>query len=468
MGKIVKFCTKCDEGFAEKFGFCPNCGASLQAFEMNPLASASSVEEPIARVLEAVAPDVGAVEPPVPEFIAAPITREIAAPIFEEPAPLVTETVTEPVIEAAPAEIVEEVPEPAFVAAEPEVIAPVDEPVIEAAAPKAVAVVAPIFTRTIPVDADRIPTAFQVDPTKYNDDDGFYVTVIEEKNASQRNLLLLGSFVFIVAMAFSATVYSLFNKSLGVYAIGDDTSLASLIDEVPTTVEEEKQVKADKNAGGGGGGGREEKDPASRGDLADQTPDPIRPPDVHIPKLDNPALVLPPASTQGNKKFDKLYGKFGDPNGADGESNGPGTGGGIGSGRGTGQGSGNGTGAGSGNGSGFGNGDGNGNGNGTGDGESGTPPPRSAGVTQAIKILSKPRPGYTDSARQANIQGTVILRVTFLGSGQIGSISPVKGLGSGLTEQAIAAARRISFEPMKVNGVGQTVTKQIEYTFSIY
>ena len=37
MGKIVKFCSSCDEGFAEKFGFCPNCAAPLQAFEMNPL-----------------------------------------------------------------------------------------------------------------------------------------------------------------------------------------------------------------------------------------------------------------------------------------------------------------------------------------------------------------------------------------------------------------------------------------------
>ncbi len=85
-----------------------------------------------------------------------------------------------------------------------------------------------------------------------------------------------------------------------------------------------------------------------------------------------------------------------------------------------------------------------------------------------MKINSKPRPGYTDAARQNNIQGTVILRVTFLGSGQIGSVSVVKGLPNGLSEQAIAAAKRISFEPAKTNGVGQTVTKQVEYTFSIY
>src|SRR5215218_11325911 len=37
MGKIVKYCSSCDEGFAERFGFCPVCGGQLQAFELNPV-----------------------------------------------------------------------------------------------------------------------------------------------------------------------------------------------------------------------------------------------------------------------------------------------------------------------------------------------------------------------------------------------------------------------------------------------
>jgi len=85
-----------------------------------------------------------------------------------------------------------------------------------------------------------------------------------------------------------------------------------------------------------------------------------------------------------------------------------------------------------------------------------------------VKIISKPRPGYTDSARQANTQGTVLLNVTFLASGQIGSVVPVKSLPNGLTEQAMAAARRISFEPAKENGIPVTVSKIIDYPFSIY
>jgi outer membrane biosynthesis protein TonB len=37
-----------------------------------------------------------------------------------------------------------------------------------------------------------------------------------------------------------------------------------------------------------------------------------------------------------------------------------------------------------------------------------------------------------------------------------------------LTEQAIAAARQIRFEPAKKNGVPQTVTNQVQYQFTLY
>jgi TonB family protein len=247
--------------------------------------------------------------------------------------------------------------------------------------------------------------------------------------------------------------------------------IASLLDDVPMPVEEEKEQPKDKNAGGGGGGGKNEPDPVNQGDLANQTKNPIRPPDVNVPRNDNFELKLPTPSTEGNKTFEQKYGVYGDPNSRFGKlSNGPGTGGGIGTGNGTGQGSGNGTGAGSGSGSGYGAGDGDGNGNGSGSGVGGrgAPPPPPTGVTTPLSILSKPRPGYTDSARTNNVQGTVRLRVTFNANGTIGSISPVSGLPNGLTEQAIAAARQIRFEPKKINGVPVSVTKVVEYSFSIY
>ena len=87
---------------------------------------------------------------------------------------------------------------------------------------------------------------------------------------------------------------------------------------------------------------------------------------------------------------------------------------------------------------------------------------------ESLRIIVKPNPKYTEAARQATIQGTVALRVTFLANGGIGNISPVSALPYGLTEQAIAAASKIVFIPAKKNGVSHSVSKILQYTFSIY
>lgn len=89
-------------------------------------------------------------------------------------------------------------------------------------------------------------------------------------------------------------------------------------------------------------------------------------------------------------------------------------------------------------------------------------------ATTGLRILSKPKANYTELARKNNTQGIVLLRVTFLADGKIGSIIPVYTLPEGLTEQAIAAARGITFEPKFVNGKAVSVTKQVQYGFSIY
>lgn len=89
-------------------------------------------------------------------------------------------------------------------------------------------------------------------------------------------------------------------------------------------------------------------------------------------------------------------------------------------------------------------------------------------TAESLVIAAKPRPGYTDEARRNNVQGVVVLRVTFNADGGIGSISPVTGLPSGLTEQAIAATKKMVFLPAKRKGISVSVTKQIQYGFSIY
>ncbi len=87
---------------------------------------------------------------------------------------------------------------------------------------------------------------------------------------------------------------------------------------------------------------------------------------------------------------------------------------------------------------------------------------------QNIKVILKSPPPYTDAARQAQVQGTVRLRITFLASGGIGAVTPISALPYGLTEQAIAAARKIVFIPAKRSGKNISTMKLVEYSFSIY
>lgn len=96
--------------------------------------------------------------------------------------------------------------------------------------------------------------------------------------------------------------------------------------------------------------------------------------------------------------------------------------------------------------------------------ESADPP----GQTNAIRIISKPRPNYTDYARFYQVTGSVMLRVTFLANKQIGAISVVKSLPFGLTEEAKGAACGMRFEPTMKNGVFYSVTKQVQYNFILY
>jgi TonB family protein len=111
---------------------------------------------------------------------------------------------------------------------------------------------------------------------------------------------------------------------------------------------------------------------------------------------------------------------------------------------------------------------GNGSGTGNGDGNSTPTPGKTDGDTQGIKILSKAEAAYTAKAKQARVEGTVMLRVTFLANGKIGNITPISGLPLGLTESAMEAARKIVFEPAKRNGVPYSVIKTLAYTFTLF
>jgi TonB family protein len=89
-------------------------------------------------------------------------------------------------------------------------------------------------------------------------------------------------------------------------------------------------------------------------------------------------------------------------------------------------------------------------------------------VTAPFAVLAKQRAAYTDESRRHNTQGSVMLKVTFLSNGSVGPITPDTTLEYGLTEQAIAAAKKIVFLPKRVNGVPISVTMRVQYNFHIY
>lgn len=439
MGKIVKFCSECEEGFAEKFGFCPNCGASLEAFEMNPL--------------HAEKPEAEFVQPEKPAFISSSEpTRETVA---VEEASVADDNILELNVEGE--ETTEEINEPETGA---EIFTPA----------------ATVYSSNGNSDHKTYQEFSNADVVE--DDDDFHVTVLEEKNVNQRNGLLLGFTGLMLVMVFGGFLYSLFAKSLDLAAISGDEYTALINDFAPVAIDEEEPPKiGDKDSGGGGGGGREEDSETSKGRLATQMREkPIIQPTKTIVQKDF-ELQQPIATTQGPKKIQPTNEPYGNPNSLNPfGSDGRGKGGGQGEGEGTGQGSGRGGGAGTGDGNGFGSGRGNGEGSGDDDGNTrrgdrdrdrervATP----AGPSKALNITFKPKPKYTDEARQKNITGNVRVRVTFLPSGQIGSVSPVSNLGYGLTEQAIAAARGIRFEPQLQNGRPVAVTRVVVFTFTIY
>jgi TonB family protein len=84
-----------------------------------------------------------------------------------------------------------------------------------------------------------------------------------------------------------------------------------------------------------------------------------------------------------------------------------------------------------------------------------------------LEVLSKPPVQYTAEARQLHVQGDVVLRVTFLSSGQVVVEGVVRSLGHGLDEEARRVAQQIRFRPATRNGQPVDLTTTITITFQL-
>jgi TonB family protein len=183
-------------------------------------------------------------------------------------------------------------------------------------------------------------------------------------------------------------------------------------------------------AGGGGGGGERNPLPATKGKAPKFSMNQIAPPMVHTkPDSQFQATLLgPPDLKIPSPNMDN----YGDPLAKlMSTSGGPGGGSGIGSGTGTGIGSGEGGGLGP------------GSGGGTG---GGIFHPGKDGVGSPSCIYC-PDPKYSDEARKAKYQGTVVLQAVVTADGRAIEIHVVKGPGLGLEEKAIEALNTWRFKP---------------------
>lgn len=206
-----------------------------------------------------------------------------------------------------------------------------------------------------------------------------------------------------------------------------------------------------KESGGGGGGGDRDKLEASKGRLPRQARDQITPPMVVVrndaPKLTaEPTVVAPPIQlSQIGPLGDPLSKVLGPP------SNGTGFGGGIGSGSGGGVGSGRGPGVGPGYGGGVGGGI-----------------YRVGGGVSAPRAIYSPDPEYSEEARKAKYQGTVVLWMIVDADGRPRDIKVMRSVGLGLDEKAIEAVKTWKFEPAHKDGHAVAVQISVEVDFRLY
>ncbi len=209
-------------------------------------------------------------------------------------------------------------------------------------------------------------------------------------------------------------------------------------------------IKKDAMHGGGGGGDRSPT-PVSTGNLPKLAKRQFVPPMVKPP--DNPKLVMDPTLIiQPDANIPKVATpNLGDPLAKSGlASNGFGAGGGMGSGRGGGIGPGSGPGFGPGLGGGMGGG-----------------AYKIGGGVSAPSIIYKVEPEYSEEARKAKFQGTVVLFVVVDEHGNPRDIKILRPLGLGLDEKAVEAVEKWKFSPGKKDGKPVPVQAQIEVNFRL-
>jgi len=83
----------------------------------------------------------------------------------------------------------------------------------------------------------------------------------------------------------------------------------------------------------------------------------------------------------------------------------------------------------------------------------------------APRLVKEVRALYTDDARRRGIEGDVVLEVIVTQSGSVDRVKVVRGLGSGLDQNAMAAVRQWRFNPARRQGVPVDAVLEISVEF---
>lgn len=89
------------------------------------------------------------------------------------------------------------------------------------------------------------------------------------------------------------------------------------------------------------------------------------------------------------------------------------------------------------------------------------------GGVSAPTLLYKVEPEYSEEARKAKFQGTVVLYVVVDDKGNPQNLKVVRALGLGLDEKAIEAVQKWRFKPGLKDGRAVAVAATIEVNFRL-
>lgn len=92
---------------------------------------------------------------------------------------------------------------------------------------------------------------------------------------------------------------------------------------------------------------------------------------------------------------------------------------------------------------------------------------RIGGNLQASKLITKVNPRYPAAAKEARIQGVVVLRTVILASGTPGEITVVSSPSDDLSEASLEAVRQWRYEPTLLNGNPVEVVTNINVNYTL-